>query len=87
MTILAVLRSISLDITDIGILYTVEWLLDRIRTSVNVYSHNMNTIILNRIVIKNDENKIVTTNRRYVTKASLEKNENDYTNSTCEIVL
>ena len=87
MTILAVLRSINLDITDIGILYTVEWLLDRVRTSVNVYSHNLNTIILNKIVQKNDGDKIVATNRRYITKELLEKNEADFSNSTSEIVL
>jgi Na+/H+-dicarboxylate symporter len=87
MTILAVLRSINLDITDIGILYTVEWLLDRVRTSVNVYSHNLNTIILNKIVHKNDGNKIVATSRRYITKSLLEKNETDFSNSTSEIVL
>ena len=40
---------------NIAILYTVEWLLDRIRTLVNVYSHNLCTVALNKIVNKNNK--------------------------------
>jgi Na+/H+-dicarboxylate symporter len=38
-TILVVLNSINLSGLNIALLYTVEWLLDRVRTAVNLYSH------------------------------------------------
>ena len=38
-TILVILNTINVQYANIGILYTVEWLLDRIRTATNVYSH------------------------------------------------
>ena len=60
-TILAILRSVNLVDVNISILYTVEWLLDRFRTAVNTYSHNLCTIMLNRIVNNNYKNKIQNT--------------------------
>ena len=57
-TILAILRSVNLVDVNISILYTVEWLLDRFRTSVNTYSHNLCTIMLDRIVNNKNNNKI-----------------------------
>ena len=38
-TILVVLNAINFSFLNIAILYTVEWLLDRVRTAVNLYSH------------------------------------------------
>ena len=38
-TILVILNGINLGYLNIGILYTVEWLNDRVRTAVNVYGH------------------------------------------------
>lgn len=48
-TILVILNGINLSYLNIGILYTVEWLLDRLRTSVNLYSHCFCTFITNEL--------------------------------------
>ena len=44
-TILVVLNSFNLSYLNIAILYTVEWLLDRVRTAVNLYSHCFLSVI------------------------------------------
>lgn len=41
---------------NIAILYTVEWLLDRVRTFVNCYSHELLTIMLDEFVNKKERN-------------------------------
>jgi Na+/H+-dicarboxylate symporter len=38
-TVLVILNSVNLGYLNIGMLYTVDWLLDRMRTFVNLYSH------------------------------------------------
>lgn len=44
-TILVILNGINLSYLNISIFYTVEWLLDRVRTAVNFYSHCFCTFI------------------------------------------
>lgn len=46
-TILVVLNTINISNLNIALLYTVEWLLDRLRTTVNLYSHDFCTVITN----------------------------------------
>lgn len=53
-----ILRSINLTDVDISIFYTIEWLMDRFRTSVNSYSHNLCTIMLNKIATRYDNHQI-----------------------------
>ena len=44
-TIIVVLNSINLSYLNISMLYTAEWILDRMRTTVNVYSHCICSVI------------------------------------------
>ena len=48
-----VLASINLNV-NIAPLYACEWILDRIRTAVNVYSHCVCTVMTNEL-FKNDK--------------------------------
>lgn len=51
-TILVILNGVNLGALNIAILYTVEWILDRVRTTVNFYSHCLCTLITNELCIK-----------------------------------
>jgi solute carrier family 1 (high affinity glutamate transporter) protein 2 len=57
-TILIVLNSLNLGGLDIGLLYATEWLLDRVRTTVNVYSAAICTVITNKIFERNFESAV-----------------------------
>ena len=48
-TILVVLNTINMGHLNIALLYTVEWLLDRIRTTVNLYSHDFCAVITHHL--------------------------------------
>jgi Na+/H+-dicarboxylate symporter len=52
-TILVVLNAINYSYLPIAILYTVEWLLDRVRTAVNLYSHCFCAVITYELCKKN----------------------------------
>lgn len=78
-TIIVILGSINLGDVNIAILYTVEWILDRVRTSINVYSHCICTVIIEKIAnnskyiqVKIDEDKVIIENGAYSNE-----NEND----------
>lgn len=51
-TILVVLNVINKNNLNIAIFYTVDWLLDRIRTAVNLYSHCFCTVMTNELCKK-----------------------------------
>ena len=59
-TILVVLNSINLNGANLGILFTTEFLLDRLRTTVNLYSHDFCVVITNHLVMNSiqSENEI-----------------------------
>ena len=57
-TLLVILNAIGQPNFNIAIMYTVEWLLDRVRTSVNLYSHCFCAIITYELC-KNDLDTIV----------------------------
>lgn len=48
-TILVILNGINLSHLNVGIFYTVDWLLDRVRTAANMYSHCFCTFITNEL--------------------------------------
>jgi len=48
-TILVILNTINLGHLNIALLYTVEWLLDRLRTTCNFYSHDFCAVITNHL--------------------------------------
>ena len=47
------MNAINLNSINIAILYTVEWLLDRVRTAINLYSHCFCTVITYELCKKN----------------------------------
>ncbi|CAF0839512.1 unnamed protein product [Brachionus calyciflorus] len=55
-TILVVLNSINFTNSNIAVLYTVEWLLDRFRTAVNTYSNCFCTVITYELCKNNLDN-------------------------------
>jgi solute carrier family 1 (high affinity glutamate transporter) protein 2 len=55
-TILVVLNSINLNGSNLAILYTVEWLLDCLRTTVNLYSHDFCAVITNHLLMNSNYN-------------------------------
>ena len=57
-TILVVLNAINYSYLPIAILYTVEWLLDRVRTAVNLYSHCFCAVITYELC-KNNLNRLI----------------------------
>jgi Na+/H+-dicarboxylate symporter len=57
-TILVVLNAINYSYLPIAILYTVEWLLDRVRTAVNLYSHCFCAVIAFELC-KKDLSKLI----------------------------
>jgi Na+/H+-dicarboxylate symporter len=57
-TILVVLNAINLSYLNISILYTVEWLLDRVRTAVNLYSHCFCAVITYELSKRNKDLKV-----------------------------
>jgi len=55
-TIIVVLNTINMgDSSNIALLYTVEWLLDRIRTTVNLYSHDFCAVITHHLFQKQQQ--------------------------------
>jgi Na+/H+-dicarboxylate symporter len=75
-TILVVLNSINLNGSNLAILYTVEWLLDRLRTTVNLYSHDFCAVITNHLLM----------NSNYNNNNEIELNSIDYLNSKETII-
>jgi Na+/H+-dicarboxylate symporter len=57
-TILVVLNAVNFTSPNIAILYTVEWLLDRVRTAINLYSHCFCTVITYELSKKNLNNLV-----------------------------
>ncbi|CAF0783862.1 unnamed protein product [Brachionus calyciflorus] len=55
-TILVVLNAVNYTDVNIAILYTVEWLLDRVRTAVNLYSHCFCAVITYELCKNNLQN-------------------------------
>lgn len=59
-TIVVILNGINLSYLNVSIFYTVDWLLDRVRTAVNFYSHCFCTFITNELCkaqFDNEENR------------------------------
>ena len=52
-TIVTVLASINASKVNFSILFTVEWILDRARSTINIYSHCLCGVILEKIAVKN----------------------------------
>ena len=60
-TILVVLNAINYSYLNIALLYTVEWLLDRVRTAVNLYSHCFCAVITYELCKKQVNDLVVNT--------------------------
>ncbi|GMT22080.1 hypothetical protein PFISCL1PPCAC_29009 [Pristionchus fissidentatus] len=62
-TIVIVLKTVGLPYTDLGLLLTVDWLLDRIRTSVNVMGDGYGAGIINHLtynsLLEADEDEVL----------------------------